>query len=137
MLKKLIPGVLALAMFASVNANTDVETKETEKTVVEFVAAAQALGFSNEEVKAAFVTALENADANGVVTLSLTNEQTKVVKIVAGVTAVAALAGIAYVGYVKRDGKVPFAKLWRTQVVNNEEHNEEHNHEEHDEDHTE
>lgn len=117
MLKKLIPGVLALAMFASVNANTDVETKETEKTVVEFVAAAQALGFSNEEVKAAFVTALENADANGVVTLSLTNEQTKIVKIVAGVTAVAALVGIAYIGYVKRDGKVPFAKLWRDPVA--------------------
>jgi hypothetical protein len=110
MLKKLIPGVLALAMFASVNANTDVETKETEKTVVEFVAAAQALGFSNEEVKAAFVTALENADANGVVTLSLTNEQKKTALIVAGVTVAAVVVGV---GIWKRDGKVPFAKLWR------------------------
>ncbi len=100
MLKKLIPGVLALAMFASVNANTDVETKE-EKTVVEFVTAAKALGFSDEEVKAAVVTALNNADANGVVTLSLNNDQKKVVIAAVVATGVVALVAGGVYGYKK------------------------------------
>ncbi|GEM_PF-5632384 len=120
MLKKLIPGVLALAMFASVNAQTDVETKETKevKEVAAFVSAATVLGFSNEEIKAAFVSALENADATGSVKISLSS-LSKNQKIAIGATVSVVTLATAYAGYKYRDGKVPFAKLFKKAVDNN------------------
>ncbi len=72
---------------------------EKAQEIKSYIAAAQALGFSNQEVKAAFVTALGSADAHCVVTLSLNNEHKKAAAVVGGITATALVVALALYGY--------------------------------------
>lgn len=109
---------LSVVCAQDVSAHATSLSLQANQEIKSYVAAAQALGFSNEEVKAAFVKALETTDAHGTVTLSLTHEYKKIALIAGGVTAVAALGGIVYLGYAKRDGKIPFGKFWNNSEVN-------------------
>ncbi len=72
---------------------------EKAQEIKSYIAAAQALKFSDEEIKAAFVKALENIDANDTVTLSLNDEYKKYALIATGITATALVVALALYGY--------------------------------------
>lgn len=91
---------LTVACSQSLSAESGLSLQKV-KEIKSYIAAAQELNFSDEEIKLAFIKGLDEVDANGTVTLSLTNEYQKYALIVGGVTATAAVVGLGIYGYKK------------------------------------